>query len=427
MITDARATGDLRRGVFLAAAVLAPIALACVHVGLGLGHGGDLAFFREWYLAFRASPATFYRDGPGINYPILGVLLVCAPARLAELSGGGGALGPDAFRLVLKATLVAGEIALVLSAAALARALGEARPRALALALYALPATWATGAWFGQTDVWGSATLVLAACGAVRYRAGGGARWLALGVAALHAAILLKPLTWFAVPALALAIGVALWERRAGWDAWALVLLSPLLWVVPDVLVVLPDGHRSHLAWVVAQSSVHSRLAVTTGASVWSLVAAGDTPADAVRVLGVSSAIVGWALWLAAEAAIAVILVRRRCDDRALVIAAGLGALAMATLLTGVHERYLVHAVPLLAIGVGLRAPRLAALGAVAASAWGMYVLSTLHYDAFVAGPGVIFTRPQPIALLTIAWGVAVAVELARRPRAEARALAPAG
>ncbi|MCZ7685206.1 MAG: hypothetical protein M5U28_43105 [Sandaracinaceae bacterium] len=67
---------DLPRPIFLGLACALPLALFAIH--RELGHAGDLGFFHEWYLALREGSA-FYRDGPGLNYPIVGVLLVCGP------------------------------------------------------------------------------------------------------------------------------------------------------------------------------------------------------------------------------------------------------------------------------------------------------------------------------------------------------------
>lgn len=401
------------RALFVALACTLPLALFAIH--RDLGHAGDLSFFHEWYLAFRASDA-FYRDGPGLNYPIVGVLIVCGPARIAEV-----VLGPlplRTFVLVHKATLVLGEVALVLSAAWLARVLGSPRPRALALALYLLPSTWAGGAWFGQTDVLGTALLLASAAALVRYRRGGERRWIAVGALALVLALLAKQLTWFAAPGLAL---LALAGLRAHRDrvAWAIALASTLPMFAADPFLTLPDGHRSHLWLVLSQGSSHGELAVASGASVWSLFAPGGTPASDLRALGVSSFAWGWLLFAVAMA-IAIARLREDASDRAMVALAGIGQLAMATLLTGVHERYLAHAVPLLFLAGEWHTPR-SALGVGVAVLGGAFVLSTLHPHAF-SGPLAIFARPEPLALSSLAW---LGAWLAR-PRRE-RSRSPAG
>ena len=384
-------------------AVALPCALWMVHHGLG--HEGDIRFFYEWYLAFREGPA-FYVDGPGLNYPIVGVLLVCGPASLVEWLGGAvlgpGALDPGAYRVVLKATLVVAEILFFFAAAGLASALGARRPRRLAVLLGLAPSTWAIGAWFGQIDVWGTVFLLASFTGLVRFRATGRGAHLALGLAALYAALLTKQLTWFAAPAL-LALAV-LGLRAHGAKARVIAAaLSPACLFVVDPFLVLPDHARSHLLYVLAHGSAHGQLAVASGASVWSLFVVGGTPSDAVRFLGLSSLVWGILAWSTAELAFVLAVLRRGLVSRRLVLFAGFSHLAMATLLTGVHERYLGHAIPLVLLA-DLDGPRWRrALGWAVAGLAGIFVLSTIHEEAF-AGQLYLLGRPEPLALLSLAW-----------------------
>ncbi len=125
-------------------AVGLPLVMLAIH--RQLGHQGDLRFFYDWYQAFLSSSA-FYRDGPGINYPIVGVLSLCVPAWLIE-SITGARLSFEAYRDIVKITLALSEVALTLAFCGLARALELRRPRLIALALYGLPSTWGIGAWF---------------------------------------------------------------------------------------------------------------------------------------------------------------------------------------------------------------------------------------------------------------------------------------
>ncbi|MEZ4252682.1 MAG: hypothetical protein R3B99_31110 [Polyangiales bacterium] len=48
-----------------------------------LGHRGDVAFFDAWRAAVREG--AFYRDGPGVNYPVVGVGFVCLPESFGDL------------------------------------------------------------------------------------------------------------------------------------------------------------------------------------------------------------------------------------------------------------------------------------------------------------------------------------------------------
>lgn len=384
---------DVPRALFALLACALPIALFFIHHDLG--HEGDLGFFHEWYLAFRES-AAFYRDGPGLNYPIAGVLLVCGPARLVEALLG-EPLDLATFVLVHKSVLVLGEILFVPAAACLARVLEARRPRASALLLYAVPSTWAGGAWFGQIDVWGSALLLASGAALVVYDRDGHRRWLAIGILALVLALLTKQLAWFSLPGLGL-LALAGLRRCGGFAAWAIALASPLLLFVVDPFLVLPDGYRSHVWFVLAHGSSHGELAVASGAGLWSLFARGGTLASDVRLLGISSFAWGWLLF---AVAMIVALARMRAAPRALIALAGIAQLAMATLLTGVHERYLAHAIPLLLLAESRRAR--GALGLAIGVLSGVFVLSTIHPQAF-AGPLAVFARPEPLALASLAW-----------------------
>ena len=393
---------------WLALAAALPVALGLVHHGLG--HAGDIEFFHRWYEAVRAGPA-FYRDGPGLNYPIVGVLLVTGPSWLADRILG-HALSLEAYTLVLKATLIAGEMALLRLASALARALGHARPRRLALLLYLLPSTWAGGAWFGQIDVWGTVFLVVAALGLARYHAAPRRDALALALSGLVLAALTKQLTWFALPPLAAGLGLALARHRIRAHQLC-ALLAPFALVLPDFFLILPEGHVSHLLFVLRHGSRHGELVVASGASLWSLIAPGGTPSSVLVWLGLPSDTWGWLAFAAAALGIAA-LFSRRVDPRGALLAAALLELAMALVLTGVHERYLAHAIPLAVLARGLGAPQPAgALTVAIGTLSGLFVLST-----FSPWMPEAFGHPAPVALLTLAWALALVHERRRAPAA---------
>lgn len=387
---------DLGALLFVSLACGLPLALLALH--RDLGQHGDIEFFHQWSRAFGES-AAFYRDGPGLNYPIAGVLLVAGPAWLLERLSG-GELDLASYRLVLKSTIALGEVAFVFAAAALARALSVSRPRAFALLLYLLPTTWAGGAYFGQIDPFGSAFLCASAAALIAYRERGHRGALALGLAALIGAILTKQLTWFAAPGLALlaALGLARHRDRI---AIAMALASPLLLFAADPFLTLPSGFRSHLAFVLLRGSAHGELAVASGASLWAFFARGGTLAAEVRLLGVASDVWGWALFGLAMAIALRQLRRARFSSRGSIALSGFACLAMATLLTGVHERYLAHAAPLLLLADA--SPRRRALGVLTATVAGVFVLTTLHFDAFT-GPLEALARPWPTATLALAW-----------------------
>lgn len=375
-----------------------PLLLWAVHHRLG--HDGDIGFFHEWYLAFREGGA-FYRDGPGVNYPFVGVLIVCAPSTLVELALGQPLdlpLDLPTFRVVHKATLVLGDIGFVFAAAALARTMRVPHPRRLALWLYLCPSSWAVGAWFGQIDLVVVAFLLAAAAHLVRFsREGRGLGW---GLAFLHLALLSKQLAWFALPAFGLLVLFGL-RRWGGARRWAAVLLSPLVWLAPDPLLTLPAGQVSHLAWVVTRSVGHVDYVVGSGASVWSLFVQGGVAVTEVRLLGLDARAWSWIAWLVSQATFAAIHLRRP-SPRRLLRFAGFALLAMATLLTGVHERYIAQSIPLLLlVEAGPRWRR--ALGWATGVVSGLYVLGTILGDAFDPARSWLL-RPEPVVLLALAW-----------------------
>lgn len=370
----------------------------------GVGHSGDIHFFYEWYLSFREG-AAFYRDGPGINYPILGVLFVCGPARLAEsFVSATGALDFDTFRTVLKASLVLWEVALIPTVAGLARALGSKRPRLLALFLYLLPSTWSTGALFGQIDIAGTTFLLAAAWALLRFRETGKPRTFLLAVLSLTAALLTKQLTWFCAPALVALAVVALWRWQDP-KLWALALLSPLLLLVADPFLNLPAGYAGHLHFILAGGgSSHGDLVVASGASIWSVFYSGGTPSEDVRIWNIGSFTWGWILWGATQLAVLWRVKRERYSSRAFLWWAGMSQLAMCTLMTGVHERYFAHAIPFLVLVSALRT-RLGAALVFAALACGVYVVATI----VPALQWTVLGRAQPVAVVMIGylvWGV---------------------
>ncbi|MCU0675323.1 MAG: hypothetical protein MUE69_21330, partial [Myxococcota bacterium] len=147
---------DLPRWAFGVLALL-PFALLPLHAELG--HHGDVVFFDAWCAAVRDG-AGFYRDGPGLNYPIVGVGLVCLPEAFGDLPF-------ETFRIVLKVTLALAETLTIFALAALARGVGARRPHTIALGAWAI-AIAPGGAFFGQVDVWGTLWMTLAWLALVR-------------------------------------------------------------------------------------------------------------------------------------------------------------------------------------------------------------------------------------------------------------------
>ncbi len=391
---------ELSRGVFAALAFGLPLALVPLHATLG--HAGDVAFFDAWCAAVRDG-AGFYRDGPGVNYPIVGVGLVCAPEALGDLS-------VEAYRLALKGTLALAEGLATWWLARLGERLGLRRPRAMALLVWAV-AVAPGGAFFGQIDVWGTlwmtvmwAVVVKRAgagtgtgtstqteieteteakaeaeieteAGAMRGTAAAGWALPMFGVA-----LLTKQLALFSAPTLALALASRPPPRRA----LVVGLLATLaLLFAPDLFLVLPEGFHAHLVFVLfGGGSDHGATLAHHGASLWALFAPdAAAPAASIRLAGLDARALGWVAFAGAQVVLACRLARARFAPRALVLHAGATHLAMAVLLTGVHERYLAHGGPWLLLALAGSRRFLLALGTVAAT--GVYVVASVAWEAF--------------------------------------------
>lgn len=401
-----------RRIVALAAFVLPALAFL---LHRDTGHLGDIEFFHDWYLAFREG-AGFYRNGPGLNYPILGVLLVCGPATLLEgVIGDGIALTLDQYTLVLKVTLALAETALIASLAGLLRRIGV-RPL-WALAIYLCPSTWAPGAWFGQIDVWTSVALVVAFIGVLDYRREPTRASLGITLGGFWAALLIKQLAWFTLPAIGIALLFAL--RRAPYRHAFAALLSGLVLFVADPFLELPNGWHSHVAWVwFGGGSSHADLIVAGGASLWSLIADVNVSAHGWRALGLSA--YQWGLILFALTQVHLLRMLRASHrasrvepeerpsrgDVAFLRYAALSNLAMCIVLTGVHERYFVHGSIFLLVAAFAEPRWLRVLSWIVCMWWGLFVLGSVHFDAFAGWP---FRWHVPAAVgmlvLALAWG----------------------
>jgi hypothetical protein len=203
-------------------------------------------------------------------------------------------------------------------------------------------------------------------------------RFGVLAVLAITLALCTKQLALFALPTLALVLAF----RRPR----ALVLALPFalgLVLVPDLFLVLPDGWRSHLSFVIfGGGSDHGATLAHHGASVWALFSSDPSaPSSSVTLGPFDAQALGWIAFGLAQLVLAWRLIRARFAPRALVLHAGATHLAMAVLLTGVHERYLAHggAWLLLALAGRLRAPL--AIGAVAATA--LYVVASVSWESF--------------------------------------------
>jgi len=382
------------------------------------GHEGDLAFFFDWLAAFRHG-ADFYALGPGLNYPIVGVFLVCGPARLVEIVTG-QALDLEGFVAVFKTTLALGESLFLLSMALLAQELEAKHPWRIALLVYAMPSSWAMGAYFGQIDIWGSA-LQLFALHLVLHRRVAQSPWIygVSCVASFFFILLTKQLAWLGLLPLTLAFVLrthAHSERaRIAQGSLFALALSLVLMLTIDALVAWPFGIGSHLLLVLnAPGSAHLDLAVANGASLWSLFVLGGTSAS-TSLFGpdwMTIGRVGKALFVAFTGLTLFLQSRDSRNARVQSLTAvGTIALLGAFILPGSHERYLVHALPPLLLIAFTQTRTLASwMTCVVSVLSGLYVLASIHWQAFDRPR---FLRDPPLlvfaqALLLLALFVAM-------------------
>ncbi|MCB9615483.1 MAG: hypothetical protein H6722_23875 [Sandaracinus sp.] len=203
---------------------------------------------------------------------------------------------------------------------------------------------------------------------------------LAAATLLLTVTLLTKQLALFSFPTLAL-----VWlARRPPVRVWlASALGVAALVLLPDLFLVLPDGWRSHLAFVLlGGGSDHGATLAHHGASVWALFAPdASMPAASIALGPLDAQRLGWLAFGGAQLVLARRLFRARFAPRAVVLHAGATHLAMAVLLTGVHERYLAHGGAWLVVALAGSARSRLAWAAVAAT--GIYVVASVSWDSF--------------------------------------------
>nr|MCU0673074.1 hypothetical protein [Myxococcota bacterium] len=199
-----------------------------------------------------------------------------------------------------------------------------------------------------------------------------------LAVLACTLALLTKQLALFSLPTLVL----VLLARRPRALAFSLPLALTLV-LCPDLFLVLPDAWSSHLAFVLfGGGSDHGATLAHHGASVWGLFATDPSaPSSSITLGSLDAQQLGWVAFALAQLVLACRILRAHFDPRAIVLHAGATHLAMAVLLTGVHERYLAHGGAWLIVALAGRLRGPLAIGAVAAT--GLYVIASVSWESF--------------------------------------------
>lgn len=380
-------------------------------------HGGypsDIASFKAWALALAGGgPAAFYASGfadylPGYLYVLWLIGELDGLLRFNEV----------AWLVALKAPAVLADIVTAwLIFRMWARAGETAALRASATYLFNPGPIFVSAVW-GQVDAVGAALMLAGLWVLARMHPAPVTGAVLLGVASL-----VKPQT---APAL-LPAGLALLQIAAAdpWRRWRLLGLAAVVPLAVVALLAWPFGLTlvglarllQHAAGIYPYGSVMAF-------NLWGAVQ-GFWVTDAARWAGLPVAI--WGLALSGLAAAGVAGFAWRADARrSLLPAAAVVLLAAFALPTRVHERYLLPALPVLAVA-GTVDRRFWWLYGGASGVFALNVLyaytrphlHTLRLPAWVEE--TLFAAPVTRALgvvtvVALAWGLVILWDLSRRP-----------
>jgi hypothetical protein len=201
---------------------------------------------------------------------------------------------------------------------------------------------------------------------------------------------------------------------------------------LPDAFLVLPSGYHSHLALVfLGTGPSHSNM-IGNAPGIFAFAdLAPDASSLDSRVLGMTAQSLGHRLFAAFAIVLTALFVRavhrtleRREPQASLTLAsaallyAGLCHLGVVLLIAGAHERHLFNAFPLLILGFAgasfARGVKL--VGWASGAVYGMFVLSTIEWDAF-APVAILRSSRFCAALSLVLLGVGV-IEMMMRGRA---------
>ncbi len=356
-----------------AAVLLAGIAMrAWLVADTTLGHMPDLNIFTRWIARLQElGLAGFYAAEGFCDYPPLSVLLFAGLGHLATLLPGGVESAP-LLRILLKSATCLADLAIAVMLFVEARRLfAPASGERVGIRRLALPAATAAAALFFLNPVvlydsayWGQVDTIYAACVLLALIMVGRGRWLWCGAAAA-AGLLLKFQTMAFVPLLVFEV-----YRRGRWRAvggmglaaiaTAAVVLAPFAWTgtLDDVMtrsyvhVVGQYNDMSKSAynlWYVVGSPRSADTAVP--GPILRAATGGELvmPESQAWMLAFNWRRISLILFALAVAAI-LSLYSLRPTHAGRYGAAGLLGLAFFLFPTEMHERYAVHALPMLAL-----------------------------------------------------------------------------
>ncbi len=327
------------------------------------------------------------------NYPPLSLYLIAAEGWLLRQWDAAMTANTVAARAVFALFSVIGDVVLALGVGRLAsQVIGPRVRRRAALACWLLPPIWLDSCWWGQTDSWMLAPAVWMLAAMIDRR------WLVAG-ALWGIALALKPQALLLAPVWAMAVFL----ERCGPDgssAAGLVKIVAGGLTALGVLVVTAAGFFTHDGWAWLQQSYLRNLAdewprTTLAAfNVWyvDLLVTLDTDVNAT-LLGVSCDAWGKVLIVLALAGVAWLAARRGPDrPTRYVMFTALWLLAIVTVATRVHERYVVMCLPMLCV-LACRGRRAAAAVAALAVAAG---LQMTHHAWLDVGADAWSTKIRP-------------------------------
>ncbi len=304
--------------------------LLCVLASCLLPHHIDLDYYNEWgmYLK-RNGPASFYADFPS-DYPPLFLYFCTALSWFSDISGIQYAI---VYRLFF--TLV--YVASVLVVCKIAKELGGVKGQAIPLVYAFTPAVMADGSAWGQSDVF--VVLFALLLWYFLYKE----KWLVFFGVLLLALLIKTQIVLFA-PVVAVWLVYKMVKNKLYWKfvlyALACIVLFYLMYL-PFGIEYIRAGEYFYFIHLFVGQVTHYTWYSANAMNFWAAIGLNLTEAPPAVMY------VSYALVAALSAALAVLVIRSKHEDR-LLIACIMQLVIVCTFCVSMHERYLLPTVPLL-------------------------------------------------------------------------------